>query len=481
MLRCRSQRLTRSLPRLYKADAPRFDVLRLLNTPFMPVKKSSSSSVLSSWQEKIQNRKLKVGVMGLGYVGLPLGLLFAEKGFQVVGVDPDERRSRALNQGRSPIRHIKNERVQAVVKTGLFRATADPAGLKDVDAVLICVPTPLTKQREPDLSYVESASEWVAGNVKPGCLVVLESTTYPGTTRDIVAPILTKAGLKPGKTVYLAYSPEREDPNNASFSTASIPKVVGGTDATSGKLAGLLYEQIISKVVPVSSAEVAEAAKLLENIFRSVNIALVNELKVVFDRMGIDIWEVVNAAKTKPFGFMPFYPGPGLGGHCIPIDPFYLTWKAREFDIATKFIELAGEVNTNMPYFVVSKLQDALGSKGKSLRGSRVLLLGLAYKRDVDDFRESPTLKLMEILERNHCKVSFHDPFIPQFPGDHHFPVLKPRKSVPLTQKTVTGVDAVLICTDHSNVDYVALAKWAGVIVDTRNVLPPSGKNTFRA
>ncbi|MDZ4405810.1 nucleotide sugar dehydrogenase [Prosthecobacter sp.] len=447
----------------------------------MPVREKSSAAVLSSWQKKLHNHSLKVGIMGMGYVGLPLGLLFAEKGFKVVGVDPDERRIRTLNQGRSPIRHIKNERVKAVVKNGTFQATAAPSGLSEVDVVLICVPTPLTKQREPDLSYVESASEWVAGNVKPGCLVILESTTYPGTTRDIVAPILRKAGLKPGTNVYLAYSPEREDPNNANFSTASIPKLVGGTDSTSGKLAVLLYEQIISKVIPVTSAEVAEAAKLLENIFRSVNIAMVNELKIVFDRMGIDIWEVVNAAKTKPFGFMPFYPGPGLGGHCIPIDPFYLTWKAREFDISTKFIELAGEVNTNMPYFVISKLQDALGSRGKSLRGSRVLLLGLAYKRDVDDFRESPTLKLMEILERNQCRVTFHDSFIPQFPGDHHFPALKPRKSVPLTRKNVAEADAVLICTDHSNVDYRSLAQWASIIVDTRNVMPSGGKNVFRA
>ncbi len=448
----------------------------------MPAKKSSSAaSVLSTWQEKLSNQSLTVGIMGLGYVGLPLGLLYAEKGFNVIGVDPDERRTKVLNQGKSPIRHIKSERVSAAVKSGKFTATADPKDLSKVDAVLICVPTPLTKQREPDLSYVESSAEWVAANVRPGCLVVLESTTYPGTTRDIVAPILKKAGLTPGKNVYLAYSPEREDPNNAKFSTASIPKVVGGTDATSGKLAAALYEVIISKVIPVTSAEVAEAAKLLENIFRSVNIAMVNELKIVFDRMGIDIWEVVNAAKTKPFGFMPFYPGPGLGGHCIPIDPFYLTWKAREFDISTKFIELAGEVNTNMPYFVVQKLQDALGSKGKSLRGSKILLLGLAYKKDVDDFRESPTLKLMEILERHQAKVTFNDSYIPQFPGDHHFPHLAPRKSVPLTEKTVKAADAVLICTDHTNVDYTALAKWASLIVDTRNVLPKGGKNVFKA
>lgn len=455
--------------------------LRNAQTQRMPAKAKPSSQSLSNWEKKIQNRSLTVGIMGLGYVGLPLGLLFAEKGFQVVGVDPDERRVQTLSRGRSPIRHIKHERVKVAVNGGKFSATTEAAGLQRADAVLICVPTPLTKQREPDLSYVESAAEWVAGNVRPGCLVVLESTTYPGTTRDIVAPILKKAGLKPGVNVYLAYSPEREDPNNANFSTASIPKVVGGMDAASGKRAAMLYEQIISKVVPVGSAEVAEAAKLLENIFRSVNIAMVNELKIVFDRMGIDIWEVVNAAKTKPFGFMPFYPGPGLGGHCIPIDPFYLTWKAREFDISTKFIELAGEVNTNMPYFVVSKLQDALGSRGISLRGSRVLLLGLAYKRDVDDFRESPTLKLMEILERARCQVSYHDPFISQFPGDAHFPTLKPRKSVPLTQKNVAAVDAILICTDHSGVDYRSLTKWAQIIVDTRNVVPPSGKNIFRA
>ena len=447
----------------------------------MPGKKKSPPTVLLQWQEKLNNRSLKIGIMGRGYVGLPLGLLFAEKGFSVVGIDPDERRIRVLKQGRSPIRHIKDERVRAVLKKGFFQATAEPAGLKGLDAVLICVPTPLTKQREPDLSYVESASQWVANNVGQGCLVILESTTYPGTTRDVVAPILKKADWKPGTDIFLAYSPEREDPNNANFSTASIPKLVGGTDATSCKLACALYEQIISKVIPVSTAEIAEAAKLLENIFRSVNIAMVNELKIVFDRMGIDIWEVVNAAKTKPFGFMPFYPGPGLGGHCIPIDPFYLTWKAREFDISTKFIELAGEVNTHMPYFVVSKLQDALGRSGKSLQGSRVVLLGLAYKRDVDDFRESPTLKLMEILERHQCRVEYHDPFILKFPGDYHFPNLKPRKSRPFTQRTFTAADAVLICTDHSNVDYRALSQWARLIVDTRNVLPPDGKKIFRA
>ena len=433
------------------------------------------------WQEKLAKRSLKVGVMGMGYVGLPLGLLFAEKGLRVVGVDPDERRIQALKKGNSPIRHIKNARVKAALSSGFFQASSDQKSLKDLDAILICVPTPLTKQRDPDLSYVESAAEWVANNAQAGCLVVLESTTYPGTTRDIVAPILQKAGLHVGSNLFLAYSPEREDPNNAKFSTASIPKVVGGMDAASGQLATLLYEQIVTQVVPVASAEVAEAAKLVENIFRSVNIAMVNELKIVFDRMGIDIWDVINAAKTKPFGFMPFYPGPGLGGHCIPIDPFYLTWKAREFDISTKFIELAGEVNTNMPYYVVSKLQDALGTNGKSLRGSRILLMGLAYKRDVDDFRESPTLKIMDILERNNCQVDYHDSYIPQFPGDPHFPKLKPRKSRPLTQKTINDADAVLICTDHSNVDYDALSERANIIVDTRNVISATRKNLFRA
>jgi UDP-N-acetyl-D-glucosamine dehydrogenase len=429
----------------------------------------------SDWSQRIEARSLSIGVVGIGYVGLPLALLFAEKGFRTVGIDSDEKRVERLMGGVSPVGTVPDERVQDAIESGNFTASADETDAGDLDAILICVPTPLTKQREPDLSIVQEATRRVGSVIKPGCLLVLESTTYPGTTRDVVAPILRGLGKEPGKDLFLAYSPEREDPNNAKFSTSTIPKLVGGMDEVSGRMAVELYEQVVGQVVPVSSAEVAEAAKLLENIFRSVNIALVNELKVVFDRMGIDIWEVVRGAATKPFGFMPFYPGPGLGGHCIPIDPFYLTWKAREFDISTKFIELAGEINTNMPYFVVSKLQEALGTQQKSLNGSRILILGLAYKN------ESPSLKLMEILERQGSEVVYHDPHIPHFEGDRHFPEVAPRAGEALTEETVAQADAVLLCTDHSSVDYDAVLRWARLIVDTRNVLPPTDPKVFAA
>jgi len=422
-----------------------------------------------------------VAVVGLGYVGLPLSLLFSQKNIKVIGFDEDITRIKILKSGKSPIRHIDSSAISQAVSGKVFFPTADASQLKKADAIILCVPTPLTKQREPDLEFIRAAASKVAVNAQKGVLVVLESTTYPGTTKEVVAPFFEKKGWKMGKDFFLAYSPEREDPNNAKFSTASIPKLVGGADPESLKRAVSLYSRVIQKVVPVSSMETAEAAKLLENIFRAVNIALVNELKIVFDRMGIDVWEVVDAAKTKPFGFMPFYPGPGLGGHCIPIDPFYLTWKAREFDLSTKFIELAGEINTQMPFFVVSKVQDALGKKGKALRKSRILILGLAYKKDVDDLRESPALKLMDILERQGCVIDYHDPYIPVFSGDRHFPKLKTKRSKPFEEATFSKADLVLVCTNHSQIDYAKIKKWSKLVVDTRNVLKPDGKKVFRA
>lgn len=422
-----------------------------------------------------------VAVVGLGYVGLPLSLLFSQKNIKVIGFDEDITRIKILKSGKSPIRHIDSSAISQAVSGKVFFPTADASQLKKADAIILCVPTPLTKQREPDLEFIRAAASKVAVNAQKGVLVVLESTTYPGTTKEVVAPFFEKKGWKMGKDFFLAYSPEREDPNNAKFSTASIPKLVGGADPESLKRAVSLYSRVIQKVVPVSSMETAEAAKLLENIFRAVNIALVNELKIVFDRMGIDVWEVVDAAKTKPFGFMPFYPGPGLGGHCIPIDPFYLTWKAREFDLSTKFIELAGEINTQMPFFVVSKVQDALGKKGKALRKSRILILGLAYKKDVDDLRESPALKLMDILERQGCVIDYHDPYIPVFSGDRHFPKLKTKRSKPFAEATFSKADLVLVCTNHSQIDYAKIKKWSKLVVDTRNVLKPDGKKVFRA
>lgn len=434
----------------------------------------------AAWDERLRRGSLRIGILGMGYVGLPLGLLFAEKGHTVIGYDPDSRRMASLKKGRSPIRHIASSRVAAAVRRRKLRATDKAADLAGLDAALICVPTPLTKQREPDLSYVESAARLLAPHATNGMLIVLESTTYPGTTRDVVLPILAAAGRKAGRDFHLAYSPEREDPNNARFSTASIPKLVGGVDSASGSMAAVLYSQIIGSVVPVASCEVAEAAKLLENIFRSVNIALVNELKMVLDRMGIDVWQVIEAAGTKPFGFMPFYPGPGLGGHCIPIDPFYLTWKAREFELPTKFIELAGEINTAMPYYVLGKCQDALNTRGRGLRRARVLVLGLAYKKDVEDIRESPALKLMELLERGGAVVDYHDPHVPQFEGGHGSP-LKPRPSAKLSPAALRRYDLVLVATNHAAVDYRLVRRHAALIVDTRRVWKPDFKKVFPA
>jgi UDP-N-acetyl-D-glucosamine dehydrogenase len=420
--------------------------------------------------ERFQSRKATVGIIGLGYVGLPLALTAAQAGFSVLGFDINRSYVDRLNQGGSYIKHIPSEPIANAVATGHLEATNDFSRLGEPDAILICVPTPLTRHREPDLSYVRDTAAAIAPHLRTGQLVVLESTTYPGTTDEVLKPILEATGLKSGKDFFLAYSPEREDPGNLSFGTSTIPKVVGGDGPEALALANALYGQLVIETVPVSTAATAEAVKLTENIFRAVNIALVNELKVVYAAMGIDIWEVVDAAKTKPFGFMPFYPGPGLGGHCIPIDPFYLTWKAREYDITTRFIELAGQVNTHMPYYVVERLVEAVDRSGRPFSGSRVLLLGAAYKKNVDDMRESPSLKLIELIEARGARADYHDPHIPELPPTRQHGTLTGRVSVPLTPETVPHYDAVLIATDHDDVDYRLVVDHAKLVLDTRNV-----------
>jgi UDP-N-acetyl-D-glucosamine dehydrogenase len=420
--------------------------------------------------QRIKDRQAVVGVVGLGYVGLPLVLEFVSKGFNVVGLDIDQRKVDALTSGKSYIEYIPASSIEQMLATGRFKATPNPASVKECDAVLLCLPTPLTKQREPDTSYIEKMAESMAPHMKEGTLVVLESTTYPGTTSDVMAPILEKgSGMRAGENFFVAYSPEREDPANKQFKTATIPKVVGADTDEARAAANALYAAVVEKTVPVSSTATAEATKLVENIFRCVNIAMVNELKMVFQRMGIDIWEVVGAASTKPFGYMPFYPGPGLGGHCIPIDPFYLTWKAREFDMPTKFIELAGEINTHMPYYVVNRTMEALNEAGKALRGSKVLLIGLAYKKDVDDLRESPTLKLIELLEERGAKTDYHDPHIPHMKETREYPHLAGRESVGLDK--LENYDCVIISTDHSKVDYDLVARKGKVVIDSRNAM----------
>jgi UDP-N-acetyl-D-glucosamine dehydrogenase len=420
--------------------------------------------------------KAKIGIVGLGYVGIPLALTAIDAGFTVLGFDVDADRVAMLNRGESFIKHLTADSIKAAIATGRFEATADMNRLSEPDAILIAVPTPLSKQREPDLTYVVETTKKIAAQLRPGQLIVLESTTYPGTTRDIMKPILEQSGLKSGKDFFLAFSPEREDPGNEHHSTRTIPKVVGGEGPIASKLANALYGKIVDSTVPVSSPEAAEAVKLTENIFRAVNIALVNELKVIYSAMGVDVWEVIEAAKTKPFGFMPFYPGPGLGGHCIPIDPFYLTWKAREYDIATRFIELAGQINSRMPYLVVGKIAEALDQKlGKPLGRAKVLLIGMAYKKNVDDMRESPSLKLLEILEKRGAKTGYHDSYVPVIPNTREHPEFAGRKSVPLTAKQLASYDIVLIATDHDNVDYKLIATHAQIVVDTRNAMARHG------
>ena len=425
---------------------------------------------------RFRDRSARVGVIGLGYVGLPLVRAAAERGFAALGFDIDRAKVDLLNRGGSYIRHISDDSIAALRADGRFAATDDFSRLAEVDAILLCVPTPLTRQREPDLSFVERTTESVAPYLRRGQLVVLESTTYPGTTREVMLPILERSGLRSGKDFFLAYSPEREDPGNADFGTADIPKVVGGDGDGALRLACALYDQIVARTVPVASLEAAEAVKLTENIFRSVNIALVNELKVVYEAMGIDVWDVIEAAKTKPFGYMPFYPGPGLGGHCIPIDPFYLTWKAREFDVATRFIELAGEINTAMPRRVVDKAASALSERlGRALNGARALVIGVAYKKNVDDTRESPALKIMEVLEKRGTQVEFHDPFLAEIPPTREHPTLTGRRSIALSAETLAGFDMALICTDHDAVDYRLLVDGCALVVDTRNACARRG------
>ncbi len=417
--------------------------------------------------EKIEKHQAVIGVIGMGYVGLPLLLEFVAEGFPTVGFDIDPHKVKELNAGKSYIKHIPADKIKNAREKKIFEATADFGDLRKVDCILVCVPTPLGKHREPDISYIENTSETISKYVQKGQLIVLESSTFPGTTEEVMRPIIEKSGLIGHKDFYLAFSPEREDPNNLNYTTRTIPKVVGANDPTSLKLAKVLYDQVIVETVAVSSSEAAEATKLLENIFRSVNIALVNEMKMILDSMGIDVWEVIRAASTKPFGFMPFYPGPGLGGHCIPIDPFYLTWKAREYELSTRFIELAGEVNTYMPFYVVSKLVDALNVHQKSINGSKVLVLGLAYKKDIDDLRESPSLKLMEIISEKGGLVDYHDPYIPKLGPTRHYNFEK--KSVDLTAGNLKRYDAVLISTNHSEFDMNFIVKNANIVVDTRN------------
>jgi UDP-N-acetyl-D-glucosamine dehydrogenase len=426
--------------------------------------------------QRLADRRARAGVIGLGYVGLPLAAAIANAGFETVGFDVDPQKAARLNEGRSYIDAVSDQTLSGLLKAGRFEATDDFSGLGACDVVVICVPTPLTRQREPDLSFVEATARTIALTLRAGQLVVLESTTYPGTTREVVKPLLEAGGLVSGRDFFLAFSPEREDPGNADFSTGSIPKVVAGDGPEAARAAEAFYGAVVRQVVPVSSLDAAEAVKITENVFRAVNIALVNELKMVFERMGIDIWEVIEAAKTKPFGYMPFYPGPGLGGHCIPIDPFYLTWKSREFDMPTRFIELAGEINLAMPRYVVARLEEALDTRlGKSLGSARILVIGLAYKKNVADVRESPTFKLMELIEARGAEVAFHDPHVPIIPATREHGAFTGRASEPITDGNLAAWDAVLIATDHDAVDYALIARAARLIVDTRNALARRG------
>lgn len=435
--------------------------------------------------EKINNKSAVVGIVGLGYVGLPLALEFAHKSFKTIGFDIDERKIPILNSGESYIKHISGKKVKDAVDSKKFEATSDFSRIREVDAIIICVPTPLNEHREPDMTFIENSGKEIAKYLRKGQFISLESSTYPGTTEEILQPLFEDAPIiqgngnkkfEVGKDFYLAFSPEREDPNNPKYSTATIPKVVGGVTPACLEIALALYNQVIVKTVPVSSPKVAEATKLLENIYRSINIALVNELKIVFDRMNIDVWEVIDAASTKPFGFQAFYPGPGLGGHCIPIDPFYLTWKAREYDINTKFIELAGEINTLMPYYVVEKASEVLNKHKKSLNGSKVLILGASYKKDIDDMRESPSLKLIEILREKGAEVNYYDPYVPKLPKTRKYNY--DMQSIEMSKDKLAGYDLVLLSTDHSNFDYKFIAENAKLILDTRNAFRKKGIKT---
>ncbi|MFL5120776.1 MAG: nucleotide sugar dehydrogenase [Microvirga sp.] len=438
-----------------------------------PLRDTDHAAVLKT---AIESRTASIAIVGMGYVGLPLAKAALDAGLSVIGIDIDPERVRKLNEGQSHVRHVSSGLIAEAVAARRFYATTDFVAIAEADAVVICVPTPLTRNREPDLTFIVRTAKEILPHLRRGHLVVLESTTYPGTTSDVLKPILEAGGLLSGTDFFLAFSPEREDPGNTEFGTARIPKVVGGLDPVALAMADTLYGALVDKTVKVSSAATAEAVKLTENIFRAVNIALVNELKVVFSSMGIDVWEVIEAAKTKPFGFMPFYPGPGLGGHCIPIDPFYLTWKAREYDVSTRFIELAGEINVRMPYWVLDRLVEALDRQaGRGLSGARILIVGLAYKKNVDDMRESPSLKLIELIEERGARVDYYDPFIPVIPVTREHAALAGRRSESLDPEVIARYNAVLIATDHDYVDYKSIAQNGKLVIDTRNVCERAG------
>lgn len=420
------------------------------------------SSLTDKLEKKIKDKKARIGIMGMGYVGIPLGLEFAGTGFSVTGFDKDSNRVKEINSGKQVMKHIPAKSMKEFVKKNKGSATNKFSEIGDMDCLIICVPTPLDKHEQPDMSYIESASKEIGKNLRKGQLIVLESTTYPGTTREIVKPILEKSKLKAGEDFFLAYSPEREDPGNKEFSVSAIPKVMGGLTDDCLQLTSDLYKNIVSETVEVSSLETAEATKLMENIFRGVNIAMVNELKLVLSRMGVNIWEVIDAAKTKPFGFMAFYPGPGMGGHCIPIDPFYLAWKAKEYNTKAKFIELAGEINRKMTEHIAHRIGRALNDDKKCIRGSKILIVGVAYKKDIDDVRESPALRIMDLLKYKGGKINYHDPYVESMDS---------LKSLDLTKDIIEEQDAIVITTDHTSIDYTSLGKYAKLIVDTRNIM----------
>lgn len=439
---------------------------------------TKTSPALTESLARVASRKYRIGIVGLGYVGIPLALRFNEVGFPIVGFDIDDERVDMLNAGETPIHHIASADIAAMTRNG-FEATTDFSRIAEVDAIIICVPTPLSRHREPDLSFIVETMKSAAPYLRAGQMLSLESTTWPGTTEEVLRPFVEERGLTVGEDFFLVYSPEREDPGNPNFSTHTIPKVVGGATPACSNVGEAVYGSVIDKVVPVSSTQAAELTKLLENIHRAVNIGLVNEMKVIGDKMGIDIFEVIDAAATKPFGFTPYYPGPGLGGHCIPIDPFYLTWKAKEYGLSTQFIELAGEVNRDMPLWVVGKIADALNDRRKSIKGSRILCLGIAYKRNVDDTRESPSVLVMELLRDRGAEVAYSDPYAPTFPKmrEHKFEL----DSVELTPEAVASYDAVVVLTDHSDFDYDAIQKNAQLIVDTRGKYRATFPNVVKA
>jgi UDP-N-acetyl-D-glucosamine dehydrogenase len=436
--------------------------------------------MLKEFLAKVERREAVVGVVGLGYVGLPLAITFGRAGFKVVGFDIDPRKPACIEQGKTYLKHIKSESWMELVHAGKLSATTDFSRCRDMDAILVCVPTPLNESREPDLSFVENSARLIAPHLRPGVLFALESSTYPGTTDELVQPILESgSSLKAGRDFFLVFSPEREDPGNPNFGTKNIPKIVGGLTHDCAEAGCALYNSAVDKVVPVSSTRTAEMVKLFENIYRAVNIALVNETKMVCHRLGIDVWEVIKAASTKPFGFQAFWPGPGLGGHCIPIDPFYLSWKARQVDMSTRFIELAGEINTDMPYYVVNRVRDALNGRRKCVNGSSVLILGVAYKPNIDDMRESPALKIIEILNAQGARVLYHDPHVPVLPRTRKYAF--EMHSAELSEDVLRAADCVLVVTDHKDVDYDLVARTADVVVDSRNVVPKTHGNVFEA